>query len=102
MADFVNALKLSELPPGTMKTFEIGAKKVALYNVGGEIRATDDTCLHRGASLGTEGALEGKLVVCGWHGWEYDVTNGECTMNRAKKLACFEVKIDGDSIWVKV
>ncbi|MBI3073224.1 MAG: Rieske (2Fe-2S) protein [Deltaproteobacteria bacterium] len=102
MAEFVHALKLTELPPGSAKTVEIGAAKIALYNVGGQIHATADTCLHRGASLGDEGSLDGKLVVCGWHGWEYDVTNGECTMNRSKKLACFETKIDGDAIWVKV
>jgi len=49
------------------------------------------TCLHRGGPLG-EGALEGKIVTCPWHGWQYDVTTGKTTMNPNAGVPCYATK----------
>ena len=101
MSEFVNAAKLSELPPGSGRTVDVNGIAVALFNVAGTIYAIDNTCRHRGGPLG-EGLLEGKVVTCPWHMWEYDVSSGEFTANRDIKVATYPVQVEGDEIKVAV
>ena len=101
MAEFVHAAKLSELPPGSGRTGDVSGIAVALFNVPGTIYAIDNTCRHRGGPLG-EGLLEGKVVTCPWHMWEYDVSTGEFTGNREIKVATYAVQVEGDEIKVAV
>jgi len=48
---------------------------IALFNVGGQIYAIDDTCPHAGGSLGL-GKLNGRIVTCPAHGIKIDVATG--------------------------
>ena len=56
MADFVEAARLDQIPPGKGTCVKVGGKDVALFNVDGTIYALDDTCPHAGSSLGTSKA----------------------------------------------
>ena len=91
----------SEIPPGTGKAIEVGGKMIAVFNCEGEFYAIDNTCKHRGGPLG-EGSLSGTTVTCPWHGWEYDVTSGACTMDASITVQKFDVKVEGDDILVSV
>ena len=93
--------KKSDIAAGTGKTVEVNGRPIAVFNVGGKFYATDNTCVHRGGPLG-EGTLEGTEVVCPWHGWAYDVTSGQCTMNPAARVACYTVKEEGENLFVSV
>ena len=75
MAAFVEVASVQELPPGTGRTFHVGDKEIAIFNVDGEVYAIDDACAHAGASLGA-GKLQGKVLTCRAHGFRYDVTTG--------------------------
>lgn len=97
----VRIASTSDLAPGQCKVAEANGKKIALYNVGGTIYATDNTCLHRGGPLG-EGALNGNIVTCPWHGWEYDVSSGKNTFNPQVGVATYPVTVEGDSVMVEV
>jgi nitrite reductase/ring-hydroxylating ferredoxin subunit len=101
MAEFVTVGKLSDLAAGSGKVVDVNGKAVALFNVGGTIYAIDNTCRHRGGPLG-EGSLDGNVVTCPWHMWEYDVTTGEFTANREIKVASYAVQVEGDEIKVAV
>ena len=101
MEEFVKAASLAELPPGSAKAVEVSGKAIALYNVGGEVFATDNTCPHRGGPLG-EGDLEAQVITCPWHGFQYDVKTGTCVTNAALSIGCHPVRIEGDSILVGV
>jgi 3-phenylpropionate/trans-cinnamate dioxygenase ferredoxin subunit len=46
-----------------------------LFNVGGTIRAIENSCPHNGASLAS-GKLEGNLIQCPAHGLRFDLTTG--------------------------
>jgi nitrite reductase/ring-hydroxylating ferredoxin subunit len=72
----VPVCNVSDLPPGSMRTFGVAGKKIALANVDGEFFAVDDNCSHEQCSLGTDGALDGNVIVCGCHGGMFDVTTG--------------------------
>ncbi len=101
MAEFVKVATLSELVPGTCKPVEAGGKVVALFNVDSSVYALDNTCLHRGGPLG-EGTLNGDVVTCPWHGWEYNVRTGEKVNVPAVKVATYPVQVEGNDIKVAV
>ena len=98
---FVSVAKKSDIAAGTGVTVDVEGKAIALFNVGGKFYAIDNTCVHRGGPLG-EGSVEGTEVTCPWHGWTYDVSSGQCTMNPQAKVACHSVKEEGENILVSV
>ena len=101
MAEFVKVASLSELTPGSARAVELNGKTIALFNVGGTVYATDNTCLHQGGPLG-EGELMGEVVVCPWHQWEYNVRTGEMPGDSSVKLATYPVQVEGNDIKVAV
>jgi nitrite reductase/ring-hydroxylating ferredoxin subunit len=73
-----------------------GREEILVANLGDRYCAMDNICSHSGGSLG-DGWLEGNVVICPLHGWEYDVTTGCCTHIRDECLATFPVVLrDGD------
>jgi nitrite reductase/ring-hydroxylating ferredoxin subunit len=101
MANFVKVAALADVPPGSGKCVEAGGKQIALFNVGGTLHAIDNTCLHRGGPLG-EGELEGTIVTCPWHGWQYDVRTGENEFDRAIALRTYEVRVEDGEVKIAV
>jgi nitrite reductase (NADH) small subunit len=93
------AAKVSEIPAGSIKEVQVGGRPVALANVGGTFYAIDNTCLHRGGPLG-QGQLEGPVVTCPWHGWQFDVTTGKAVMNPNAALGCLKTEVRGEDIYV--
>jgi nitrite reductase/ring-hydroxylating ferredoxin subunit len=98
---FVRAVKKAEVPAGTIREFQIEGKAVALANVGGTIYAINNTCLHRGGPLG-QGQLDGKVVTCPWHGWQFDVTDGKAVQNPGAAVDCYPIELRGEDIFVDV
>lgn len=101
MAEFVKVAKKSEIPSDTGKWVEVRGKEIALFQVGGKVYAIEHLCAHQGGPL-AEGGLEGTVVTCPWHGWQYDVTSGLCTFNDSVKQQTYRVKEEGDDILVEV
>lgn len=101
MSDFMKVASLSDLAAGSCKTVEANGRAIALFNVNGTIYALDNTCLHRGGPLG-EGMLEGEVVTCPWHGWQYGVKTGENVMDSSLKVAAYPVQVEGNDIKVAV
>lgn len=98
---FVRAVKLAEVPPGTVREFYVEGKAIALANVAGRIYAISNTCLHRGGPLG-QGELDASVVTCPWHGWQFDVTDGKAVQNPATGVDCYPTEIRGQDIFVDV
>lgn len=101
MPDFVKVASTSDVAPGTGKVVEIDGKPVALFNVGGTFYALDNTCPHMEGPLG-EGSLDGPVVTCPWHGWAFNVTTGKNTADEACTQPCYQVKVEGNDVLVKV
>jgi nitrite reductase/ring-hydroxylating ferredoxin subunit len=79
----------------------VGEQALALANVDGRFYATQNACLHLEGPLG-EGWLEGPVLTCPWHGWQYDVRTGENEFDRAIRLRTFDVRIDDGEVKVAV
>jgi nitrite reductase/ring-hydroxylating ferredoxin subunit len=74
--DGAKAVGRSRIP--LLKAAGIGRAKegrITLANVAGTVYAIDDSCTHRGCSLG-DGKLDGSTVQCACHGSRFDVTSG--------------------------
>jgi nitrite reductase (NADH) small subunit/3-phenylpropionate/trans-cinnamate dioxygenase ferredoxin subunit len=93
------AAKVSEIPPGSIREVQVAGKPVALANVGGRFYAIENTCLHRGGPLG-QGQLEGTVVTCPWHGWQFDVTTGKAVLNPNAGVRCLASEVRGDQVYV--
>ncbi len=98
---FEKAANLSDIPAGSIKEVQVGGQAVALANVDGTFYAVSNTCLHRGGPVGG-GLLEGKVVSCPWHGWQFDVTNGKAVQNPAVGLGCYATEVRGSEVYVNL
>jgi nitrite reductase/ring-hydroxylating ferredoxin subunit len=68
--------KVEEVPEdGTFRTF-LGAEPICLYNMGGTIYATHDTCTHGQASL-ADGFIDGDKIECPLHQGLFHIPTGK-------------------------
>jgi len=104
MPDFVRVAKVTDLPdPGKMLV-EAGERLIVLFRVGGKFYAIDDVCTHDGGPL-SEGNLDAKActIACPRHGAKFDIRSGAAlTMPATQATEAFEVKVDGDDVFVKL
>ncbi|REJ68604.1 MAG: Rieske (2Fe-2S) protein [Planctomycetota bacterium] len=101
MSEFVTVAKVGAIPEGEGATFTVGDRLVAVFLTDGKYHAIDDLCPHMGASLG-EGHVEDGVVSCPWHAWRFRVSDGTWCDNPKLGVDCFEVRIEGDEIQVRV
>lgn len=103
MADFIKLFKTSDLAKGSKKAVFVGGKRLVVANIEGTYFAMDDTCTHAGCSLGSEGYLEGKIITCGCHGGQFDITTGKVvSLPPTVDEHTYEVKVEGDDVMVAI
>ncbi len=66
---------VSDVAENSVKAFEVGTTTLAVYNIGGEIFATDNECTHGAASL-ADGILEDDIIECTLHFGAFNVKTG--------------------------
>jgi nitrite reductase (NADH) small subunit len=101
---------VDELPPGQRKLVRVGALEVGVFNVEGELYALPNLCTHQfgplcqGAVSGTVVAgpetafrrawvQDGQVLICPWHGLEFDLTTGRCLAYSRVKLRTYRVEV---------
>ena len=99
MPNWIRVVRASECLPGTATEAVVGDRIVALYNVEGIFYALDGVCPHQGGPLGS-GLLDGCIVTCPWHGWQFDVRTGAHLLSKSVVQPSFEVRVEGD--WIEV
>ena len=101
MPTFVAVARAEDVPAGTGKVVRAGDKLLALFNVGGTFYALDNVCLHRGGPVG-EGDLDGDIVTCPWHGFQYDVRTGRNVFDPSVGLETFPAEVRAGEVLVAV
>ncbi|MPY71609.1 MAG: Rieske 2Fe-2S domain-containing protein [Alphaproteobacteria bacterium] len=100
--EFHEVAKTSELDEDEAIQVLVGRKEIAIYNLGGEYFATDDICSHAYASL-ADGYVENGQVECPLHGACFDIRTGKAlTAPASIDIGTYEVKVEGDTIFVGV
>ena len=97
MAELTRVATTDAVTPGSGTVAEVNGKSLAVFNVEGSYFVIDNTCVHRGGPLG-EGDLEGEVVTCPWHGWEYNVKTGACINNPSSCVKAYPVVVEGSEI----
>ena len=72
---------------------------VALFNLGGEFRAVDSLCPHRGGPL-ADGIVAGNAVFCPLHNWKINLDNGCALSGGTGQIKTFPVKVMAGKIYV--
>jgi 3-phenylpropionate/trans-cinnamate dioxygenase ferredoxin subunit len=99
---FVKVGKVSDVPPGTAKVYEIEDQAIAVCNVDGDFYAIDDLCTHDQASL-EQGFLEGCEIECPRHGARFDVRTGDVkALPAVIPVDTFTVRVEGEDIEVDI
>ena len=96
---WIKLASLDELPPGSLIEAERGEEIYALCNVGGSVRALSGVCPHRGGPLG-EGSLEGDIITCPWHMWEFHSATGACAFGDDVRVPTYPVRVERNEILV--
>ncbi len=99
MPKWIRVVRAIECPPGTAAEAVAADRIVALYNVEGTFYALDGVCPHQGGPLGS-GLLDGCIVTCPWHGWQFDVRTGAHQLSTSVVQPSFPVRIEDD--WIEV
>ncbi len=96
---FVTVARVGAVPPGTVTTVRAGDEEIALAHCGDGFYALQNACLHLQGPLGN-GHLEGCVLSCPWHGWQYDVRTGRNEFDLAIQLRTYEVRVEDGEVRV--
>jgi len=117
MSDYV-VCEHGELEEGDRKLLQVEGREIAVFYIGDEYWAYVNWCPHQGGpaceglmsgtregsydeetgEVSLEWTREGKVVNCPWHGWEFDVTTGECLSKPPVRLPSYPVRIDDGDV----
>lgn len=96
-----------EIPLGGKKIVEIEHLSIGVYHLAQGFFAVRNFCPHQGAPL-CEGtvhathrpareytpALEGRVLRCPWHGWEFDIISGKGLYDLKSRVATYAVRVN--------
>jgi nitrite reductase/ring-hydroxylating ferredoxin subunit/uncharacterized membrane protein len=74
--DFEAALPVADLPEHALRRVMVAGVPVVLLKMGDKYSAIAATCSHAGGPL-DEGALQGDVVECPWHGSRFRMRDGK-------------------------
>ena len=110
MAERYRVCTTEELQPGERKIVDAGGRSIGVFNVGGSYHALLNLCPHQrgplclgqvtGTMLPSEVGefrydLEGRIIRCPWHGWEFDLTTGKSVFKPDRvKLKVYPVTVE--------
>ena len=95
----------AQIPP---RLFQLGQRAVGcrvadvelvLVREGATQRALYGRCTHRNARL-AEGTVEGDVLVCAYHGWDYHGDYGRCRSDESEALQVFALEERDAGLWV--
>jgi naphthalene 1,2-dioxygenase system ferredoxin subunit len=101
-AGWVKAANRGDLAEGEVLGVLIGGREIAVYDLDGEIFATDDICTHAYAKL-SDGWLDKGEIECPLHAGRFDVRTGTATAPPCvDPVKTYPVRVVDDEIQVKI
>ena len=99
-AQWISVATLDDLWEGEMIDVQVGDELILLVNLtGGDIRAYQGYCPHQKTTL-ADGKLEGRILTCAAHLWQFDLSTGEGVNPKSCQLHRYDVKIEDAAISV--
>ena len=101
MSQFFLVATIHEIPPGQSKMIPLQGRDIVVFNDGGCFYAVKNSCPHRGTPL-DRGAVEGAVLTCPGHSWQFDLKTGDSLDHPPSGLRCYRVEIREEAVWVEV
>jgi nitrite reductase/ring-hydroxylating ferredoxin subunit len=108
--------KVADFIPGKIKIVEIDGREIGVaLRSNGKFCAVRNHCPHKGAPIcrgmitGTflpSGpgemvyGMDGQLLVCPWHGFEFDLETGKALTDEKMKLLMYPTSVEDGSVYV--
>lgn len=92
---------LADLWDGEMRGYRVGGARVLLVRIGDSVHAYADRCPHLGVPL-SEGTLDGCVITCRAHQYQYDAVSGSGVNPRALQLHPYPVTLAEGVITVEI
>jgi naphthalene 1,2-dioxygenase ferredoxin component len=100
--NWMDAAALDDVPEGDVVGVVVQGKQIALYEVEGQIYATDNLCTH-GAARMSDGFLEGREIECPLHQGRFDVCTGKAMCSPlTEDIRTYPVRIENSRVWLKL
>ncbi|MGH7724262.1 MAG: Rieske (2Fe-2S) protein [Candidatus Eiseniibacteriota bacterium] len=99
MSRTVRIASPGEIAPGQSRLIEEGGVAIAVFNANGTHYAISNECPHRQGPL-HEGYLEGLLVTCPWHGWQFELPTGRCETVPGRDLRTYPIVEQQDGLYL--
>ncbi len=91
---------LSELKEAKRKLISLDSGQEALLFYSNDtVYAVESLCPHEGGPL-SEGELKGEEIICPWHEWRFDITNGKCLNMPGFDLKHYDVEVEDDIVFL--
>jgi toluene monooxygenase system ferredoxin subunit len=92
---------VDQLWDGEMEHFRAGDTTILLLKLDGRFHAYQGHCPHQGAAL-ADGDLDGGLLTCPAHRWQFDATNGQGVNPASARLKCFPVHVVEQKVLIEL
>ena len=90
----------ADVAPDSVKAFEVGTRKLAVYHIDGTFYVTDDECTHAAASL-ADGMIEGDVIECCMHFGALHIPTGKVVQPPCEvPLRTYQVVLKDDGVFV--
>ena len=100
--NWIDAAALAEVPEGDVIGVMVAGKEIALFEVDGEVFATDNICSHGHARL-SDGFLEGREIECPLHQGRFDVCSGQALCAPlTENIKTYTVRIENMRVMLKL
>jgi len=97
----VPLIDVASVPPGSGAEVVADGRIFAVFNIDGVFHVLDGICPHAGGPLG-KGQLRGNVVTCPWHGWQFDVSNGQHCLNQRLRQDRYEARIKDGKVVAEI
>jgi naphthalene 1,2-dioxygenase ferredoxin component len=99
---WIDAAPQSVVMEGDVVSVVVAGREIALYEVEGEVFATDNLCTH-GAARMSDGFLEGREIECPLHQGRFDVCSGQALCAPlTENLRTYPVRIHNQRVMLKL
>ena len=97
---WIDVTSTEDVPDDDVVGIDVAGKSIALYQVEGEIYATDNICTHGNARL-CDGFLYGHEIECPLHQGKFDIRNGKAMCAPlTEDIRIYPVKIEDGRVFV--
>lgn len=82
------------------RVFNIDTDEVWIFRQDAMFIAVSNICPHKMGPI-SEGILEGGVIECPWHGFRFDINDGNSVGRKCPSLRVYEAKIEGGHLLVR-